>query len=113
MILVFRHLFYKNYVGLTLWPFIILKDRVLIHDRVLLNHERIHLRQQSELLILPFYVLYLVEWVLRSLYHWDMEQGYRNISFEREAFANEQDPDYPSKRKAFGFLKYLSHKKRS
>lgn len=112
MILVFRHLFYKNYVGLTFWPFIILKDRSLIHDSVLMNHEKIHLKQQLELMILPFYLLYLLEWIGRSLYYFDMYEGYRNISFEREAFANERDLGYPDQRRSFGFLGYFFSKKR-
>ena len=30
-----------------------------------LNHERIHTRQQLELLYLPFFLLYLLEWLFR------------------------------------------------
>ena len=68
MILVFRHFFYKNYVGLSLWPFIFLKNRSLKNDDILINHEKIHLRQQKELLIIPFYILYLLEWSVRTIY---------------------------------------------
>ncbi len=107
MVLVFKHFFYKNYVGLSLWPFIIVKHDGLRHDLVLLNHEKIHLKQQMELLILPFYFIYLVEWLLRSFLYLDFYKGYQNISFEREAYANEHDFSYLGQRKFFGFLKYL------
>lgn len=107
MVLVFPHLFHKNYVGLSLWPFIIVKHRELRKDRVLLNHERIHLRQQREMLILPFYLWYFVEWALRTLWYRDSYMAYRNIGFEREAYAHEGDLDYPARRKAFGFIAYL------
>ena len=107
MILVFKHFFYKNYVGLSLWPFIILKEGSLKSDEVLINHERIHLKQQQELLILPFYILYVSEWLLRALLYLDSYRAYQNISFEREAYAHEKDMDYLSKRKAYGFLNYL------
>lgn len=107
MILVFRHFFYKNYVGLSLWPFIILKHNALKRDTVLINHEKIHLKQQQELLIVFFYMLYISEWLLRTLLYRDSYRAYRNISFEREAYANERNLDYPDDRKAFGFLRYF------
>ncbi len=110
MIVIFRHFFYRNYVGLSLWPFIILKEDALKKDEVLINHERIHLRQQRELLIIPFYIIYLAEWVLRSIMYLDSYRAYQNISFEREAYANEKNPDYLSQRKTFSFLDYLVRK---
>ncbi|MEO2050882.1 MAG: hypothetical protein ABGX00_03895 [Allomuricauda sp.] len=108
MILIFKHFFYKNYVGLSLWPFIILKEGALRTDDVLINHERIHLRQQRELLLVPFYILYFSEWLLRTALYLDSYRAYQNISFEREAYANERDMQYLSKRKRFGFLQYLT-----
>lgn len=107
MILVFRHFFYKNYVGLSLWPFIFLKNGSLKQDGVLINHEKIHLRQQQELLILPFYILYLAEWLLRTVYYLDTYKAYQNISFEREAYFHEKNLSYLSERKTFSFIKYL------
>nr|WP_321416128.1 hypothetical protein [uncultured Allomuricauda sp.] len=108
MILVFKHFFYKNYVGLSLWPFIFLKEDALKVDEVLINHERIHLKQQRELLILPFYILYISEWLFRTVLYRDSYRAYQNISFEREAYANEKDMEYLSKRRFFGFLQYLT-----
>ncbi|SDF14102.1 hypothetical protein SAMN05421636_11319 [Pricia antarctica] len=107
MIVIFKHFFYKNYVGLSLWPFIILKNDDLKDDIVLINHEKIHLKQQQELLIVFFYVLYISEWLLRTLLYLDSYKAYQNISFEREAYANEKNLDYPDDRKAFGFLSYF------
>lgn len=107
MILISRYFFYKNYVGLSLWPFIILKESELKEDTILINHERIHLKQQQELLIFPFYLLYLLEWSLRFLFYMDSYKAYRNISFEREAYANESNLNYLSDRKPFDFIKYI------
>lgn len=108
MVLVFRHFFYRNYVGLSIWPFIILKSSDLKKDQVLINHERIHLRQQKEMLVIPFYLFYFVEWVVRSLYYFDFYKAYQNISFEREAYCNEKDLDYLKTRPFFGFINYFS-----
>ena len=107
MILVIKHFFYKNYVGLSLWPFIIIKNIHLKKDRVLINHEKIHLKQQLELLVLPFYVWYIIEWLIRTLIYFDSYRAYQSISFEREAYFNEKDLDYLENRKAFSFIKYL------
>ncbi len=107
MIVIIRRLFYRNYVGLSLWPFIILKEDHLKDDIYLLNHERIHLRQQIELLVIPFYFFYILEWVIRCCYYFNGYKAYQNISFEREAFRHEKDLDYLQKRKAFSFLRYM------
>lgn len=95
-------------MGLSLWPFIIVKEDSLKADEVLINHERIHLKQQRELLILPFYIIYLVEWLIRTVLYLNSYRAYQNISFEREAYANEKDMQYLSKRRTFGFLQYLT-----
>ena len=107
MILVFRHFFYKNYVGLSLWPFIFIKHHGLKEDIVLINHERIHLRQQLELLVVFFYIFYIAEWLVRTVMYFDSYKAYQNISFEREAYENEKNLDYTSERRAFSFIKYL------
>ncbi len=107
MILVIKQFFHKDYVGLSLWPFIILKEIRLREDTVLINHERIHLKQQLEMLILPFYLFYILEWLLRTVIYWDSYKAYQNISFEREAYQNEDNLEYLNQRKPFNFIKYL------
>ena len=107
MIVVFKYVFYKNYVGLSLWPFIVLKNASLKNDTTLLNHEKIHLRQQGELLIVPFYFLYVLEGIIRYLMYFDAYRAYRSISFEREAYDNETNLYYLRERRTFSFIKYL------
>ncbi len=111
MILVFKHFFYKNYVGLSLWPFIFIKNHTLKFDKELINHEKIHLRQQQELLIVPFYILYLTEWLIRSVFYLDTYKAYQNLSFEQEAYANEHCDDYLDNRRPFSFIKYFCIRK--
>jgi len=96
----------KGFNGITLWPFVILRHKTLRADVVLVNHERIHLRQQLELLIIFFYCWYLAEYVVRLFQYKDRRTAYRNISFEREAYAHEKDLDYLKKRPFWKFLKY-------
>ncbi|MEL0651324.1 MULTISPECIES: hypothetical protein [unclassified Algibacter] len=77
------------------------------HDTVLLNHEKIHLKQQLELLILPFYIWYVLEFVLRFIQYRNWHTAYKNISFEKEAYLNEGDLHYLNERRFWRFLKYL------
>ncbi|MGB7394767.1 MAG: hypothetical protein WA913_10265, partial [Pricia sp.] len=83
------------------------KHDELKDDTVLINHEKIHLKQQQELLIVFFYLFYISEWLWRTLFYLDSYKAYQNISFEREAYANEKNLDYPDNRTSFGFLKYF------
>lgn len=107
MILISKRIFPDRFEGLTLWPVIILKHDDLKEDQVLLNHERIHLKQQMELFILPFYILYFIEWIIGIVKYKDSHLAYRNISFEREAYQNEDNLDYLKERSFFSFLKYF------
>jgi hypothetical protein len=107
MILVSRFFFFRGYVGLTLYPFIILRTNALKADPVLLNHEKIHLRQQREMLLIPFYIWYIIEWLVRYCHSLDAHVAYRNVSFEQEAYTNESNPGFLKGRAIFNFTKYL------
>ena len=107
MILISKYMVPKGYTGITLFPFVFLKDRSFKEDLVLLNHERIHLKQQLELLVLPFYLIYCLEFLVRLFKYKSWSLAYRNISFEHEAFTNEKDLDYLKSRSFWSFLKYF------
>ncbi|GAB3889684.1 hypothetical protein [Spirosoma agri] len=96
--------------GMALFPFILVRKPN--PGLVLINHERIHLRQQAELGIVPFYLWYILEYLIRRLYFRTHYAAYRNISFEREAFANEMDLNYLKKRSVWAFWPYMTTDKR-
>jgi hypothetical protein len=107
IVLVNRFLLRKKFAGITLWPFIILKDKQLKEDVVFINHERIHLKQQLELLVLLFYVWYIIEFIIRLFQYKNRFKAYKNISFEREAYGNQKDLNYLKKRSFWKFVKYI------
>lgn len=74
-----------------------------------LNHEAIHTAQMRELLYAGFYLLYALEWLWRVLFTRDRftHAAYRSISFEREAYANEENLHYLNTRKHFTNFKHL------
>lgn len=101
--------------GITLWPFIILREVYNTDDDYwrgrrdkIINHESIHIAQQGELLVIPFYILYVTEWIVKLLFHG--KKAYYNISFEREAFTNEYDKNYLQTRKPYAWFKYIFNK---
>lgn len=92
--------------GITIFPFIFLRESAFKENKILINHEKIHIRQQLELLIIFFYLWYVVEY-----YYWyfklkNKHLAYRNIIFEREAYAMEEDLNYLETRKIWSFWKY-------
>jgi hypothetical protein len=93
--------------GMALYPFILLREKEFADDAVLINHERIHHRQEVELLIVPFYFFYLLHYLINRLRYRTHRQAYLHIIFEKEAYAQENDLTYLKKRKLFSFLKYL------
>lgn len=76
-------------------------------NKYVINHERIHTAQQKELLWIPFYILYFIEWVVRLFQYRDLKKAYMNISFEREAYSRGHNLGYLQNRKPFAWLDYL------
>lgn len=107
IVVVFKYLLPKGYRGLTLFPFIFLLRKEDKRNKVLINHEKIHIRQQLELLVFPFFIWYGIEFLIRLVQFKNWSRAYRNISFEREAYENEKDLDYLKKRSFWNFLKYV------
>ena len=94
--------------GMALYPFILVKTDRLKLNKTVINHEKIHLRQQLELLLVPFYVLYLLYYLLNLLYYMKHDKAYRNIVFEREAYIHERDLQYLSRRKFWAWTRFFS-----
>lgn len=105
--IVSKQLVPKGFRGLTIFPFIFIKWEKDRQDQCLINHEMIHIYQQFEMLFLPFFVWYIVEFLIRWAHYKNAGLAYRNISFEREAYTNDRDAGYLSNRRWFAFRKYL------
>lgn len=87
-----------KFSAITLSPLGVFIKPGRLTDRALINHEKIHWQQQKEMLIIPFYLWYVVEWMIK---------GYREISFEREAYLHEHNLNYLKTRKCYAWVKYL------
>lgn len=106
ILIVFKYLTPRGFRGLTFFPFVIMSDKLDKLNRVFINHEKIHIRQQLELLILPFYLWYFIEFFVLWIKFKDKNKAYRNIVFEKEAYRNETNLGYLNKRKLWNFIKF-------
>jgi hypothetical protein len=109
-LIVAKYLIPKGYRGMAVFPFVVLKYDFDKANETFVNHERIHLKQQIELLIIPFFAWYFLEYLFRLVQYKNKDLAYRNISFEREAYAKETDLNYLKNRSFFQFLNYIKLK---
>lgn len=100
---------FKGFKCINLFGVLFVREECRLTDCDL-NHEAIHTAQMKELWYIPFYILYLTEWFARLFMKGN---SYRNISFEREAYANEDDMGYLGDRKKFGWKEYLRGEKKN
>ncbi|QHS54877.1 hypothetical protein GWR56_04680 [Mucilaginibacter sp. 14171R-50] len=96
--------------GMALFPVILVNNKELLNDAVVINHERIHLKQQAELLVIPFYLLYLINYLVNLMIYHNHNVAYLNIIFEREAYANEADTHYIRYRRWYSWCRYFKLK---
>jgi len=126
---------FKGYLAMCVFPFIFVRKdarNLTVKD---INHEKIHGVQQIEthivalilavllaavglfswwwVLVSPlvYFALYGLEYIVRWIcYGFDTREAYRNISFEQEAYLNENDLTYIKNRHLFASWKYLFRK---
>jgi hypothetical protein len=100
-----------RYTAMCIWPFLFIKPGTDLTRRTeLLNHEKIHARQQLEMLWLFFFLWYGVEYLIRLIRYHDLHRAYKELSHEREARENDGDPGYLLRRKPFAWIRYLVNK---
>ncbi len=90
---------------MAIFPFIFTKTK--IRSKVLINHELIHHRQQLELFILPFFLFYLIDYLIGLIKFRNHQKAYMNICFEKEAYKNDNNLQYLKNRPFWAFLKYI------
>ena len=101
--------------GISLFPFIILREKYrdggewwVNRGKRTINHETIHFKQQLELLILPFYILYILSYLINIVkYKFNIQKAYYAIPFEKEAYTHQENFEYLNTRKAFSWIKYI------
>jgi Ca2+/Na+ antiporter len=111
----------KGFNAMAIFPFIFVRNDIKITDR-LINHEEIHLLQESVLILVSLFVLIPVIWyflltpwllllsyspfyILYGIFY--LIYGYRNNPFEKEAYDKDDDLIYLDNINLFAWIKYL------
>ena len=95
----------KGFVAINLgWIFT--RDAQKLTESVL-RHEAIHTVQAREMLFVPYYLLYLLEYLVKLFICGNADKAYKSISFEQEAYLNSKNPNYLQERKNFAWAKYI------
>lgn len=124
----------KDYTAVTMWPVIFARKSrrpLKTHEE---NHEKIHLRQQLEVLIASaavlaalililgwpwwwmlvslavYYAGYGIDYAVRYFAYGSPNEAYRNIAAEQEAYLNEHDRAYLRQRRPFAWIRYIGRK---
>jgi hypothetical protein len=95
---------FKGFAAINLFGVLFVRKGEKLNE-IKLNHERIHTAQMKELLYVGFYIWYFIEWLI-ELFRYGGKSYYRN-TFEREAYANDENLDYLKTRPFWGFWEYI------
>lgn len=102
-----KYIPFKGYKAINLFGVVFVRKGSGVMRKKDLNHEAIHTAQMKELLYVPFYILYFIEWLLKLIVCCNAHVAYRAISFEKEAYNNEKNLDYLESRKHYNWIKLL------
>ena len=97
---------FKGFKAINLFGVLFVREEAVMSEADI-NHEAIHTEQMKEMLYVGFYLWYAVEWLVRLIRFRDTHSAYRNVSFEREAYANQADLAYLQQRKPWSWACYL------
>jgi hypothetical protein len=93
----------RGYEAINLFGIIFVR-RGIKPSSALINHERIHTRQQWELLWVGFYLWYLLEYLFYLIIYRSTHRAYRAVHFEREAYAHERNLNYLQHRRLYAWM---------
>lgn len=94
---------FKGFKAINLFGILFVRENAKL-DAKTINHEGIHTAQMKEMLYIFFYLWYVIEWIIRLF---GKGNAYRKVSFEKEAYNNQDDVTYLTKRKKYNWLKEL------
>ena len=100
-----RRKIFGHYSGLS-WFIFIWINRSVEDREQLMNHEKIHFRQQVELLFIIHWILYAWYYLFFRLQGHGHHHAYLNNPFEREAYENEHNTEYLVNRPRFAWRRY-------
>ena len=99
---------FKGYIALTLYPWVFIRNEYKKkYTSKVKRHEETHGFQQIETMWIFFLIIYILEYIIKSICLLSFKKGYRSISFEQEAYINQDNKDYNTQRKHYAWIKYI------
>ena len=99
----------SGYIAINIFGIIFARKKMKYYPdsikNVIINHELIHTKQIKELFYIPFYMLYLCNYIYNLFVYRNHKNAYRNIYFEKEAYDNETNLDYIKTRMKYNYFK--------
>ena len=119
---------FKGYKAINLFGVVFTREDLTDKEK---NHERIHSLQIVESAILgfylfssivlifnlsswwillslaSFYIFYGLEYVIIRLFHKKQNDAYHDVSFEEEAYVNDDNLEYKKERIPFNWIQYI------
>jgi len=103
MIIYNKFIPFKGFKAMNLFGIIFAREQL---NEIDINHEKIHTAQMKDLLFIGFYIWYLIEWIWNLFEYRNFIEAYKHISFEKEAYAQQDNKYYLSYRDHFEFMIY-------
>ena len=98
---------FGNFLAINLFGYVFTKNDLKEWQK---RHEEIHSEQMKEMLYIPFYIWYLLEFLVKLLYYFNWNKAYRAISFECEAYKYQDWSYYISYRNKYAWTQFLYKK---
>lgn len=96
---------FPGFKCINLFGILFVRKGKILEEEVI-NHEAIHTKQMKELLWISFYIIYLFEFIIYLIKYGNWTKAYKSVSFEREAYDNEDYLNYLLEREPFAWFKY-------
>ncbi len=78
-----------GYKGMAIYPFIFISYSCIDCPARVIKHEKIHIKQQLKWLIIPFFIVYGLDYIVGRIKGLNHDEAYRDIRFEKEAYGND------------------------
>ena len=103
---------YARAKGAALFPFLLVRSEEFATP-LIINHERIHFRQQIETLFIGVLILKIIETCYaRFVLKLQAPQYNHYLAAEQEAYRNQHDMEYLKNRRMFSVFKYIRDKRK-
>lgn len=80
-----------EYEGMTIFLFIFISYSKEDCPKWLIQHEQMHIQQQKDWWYIPYYIVYIWDYLKNRIKGMNHNDAYRNIRFEIEACEKEND----------------------